>query len=128
MTGPPASRPATEATIRVVEKQGRASEATRRVRIVNEDDVLIERCEPHRLDKYLRAPNAVAIRKHNGQIVAIKLQSAGNDRGHLGENHGTSNVTIRQEPLESGPLLQHKNRVCAEWPRTPDQTVTRRKL
>jgi len=46
VTGPPAVRPATEPTIRVVPKQARASGATRRVRIVNEDGVPIDKCEP----------------------------------------------------------------------------------
>lgn len=73
------------------------------MRIVNEDGALIGTCETRRSEQYLLAPNAVPIRKHNGQLVAIKLRSAGDDRGHLTEHHGGPNMTTRLESLEGRP-------------------------
>src|SRR5438128_1428016 len=97
MKGPPAARPATETTIREVENKAREFEFGRRVRIVNDEVQIIDVCGADRLQRYLQAPNAELVRANSGKIVAIKLLSVGNDRGHLGEHHGSSVLTTRTE-------------------------------
>lgn len=109
MKAPPAVRPSTQPSTRRDEKQGRESGGTKRVRIVSDYGV-VDTCstDDSRLQRYLEARNAELIRNHKGRVVAIKLHSAGNDFGHLGERWGNSNITTMEQPLECGPLLQHK--------------------
>jgi hypothetical protein len=97
MSEPSAARPISETTDWGVEKQAQASEAARRVRVIGLNDRLIDICSGDRLRRYLRAPNKEIIRSHQGRIVAIKLLSAGDDRGHSGEQHGNSIRTTRTE-------------------------------
>jgi hypothetical protein len=84
------------------------------VRVVGEDDVLLEVCAPERLDRYLGAPNVEVKRRKDGSIRLIRLHSAGDDRGHLGENHGRSTTTTERVHGEWGALVgsnlnrQHK--------------------
>lgn len=99
------------------------------MRVVGEDDILIDVCTPDRLGRYLDAPNAEVKRRADGSIRLIRLRSIGDDRGHLGENHGRSTVTTERVRDDWGNLvgsdlnLKHKE-TCANWQRpradTPD--------
>ena len=107
MTGPPAARPSTQPSIRLDEKQGRAAEARRRVRIVSAFGV-VEMCDEERARRvYAGAPNAEAKVTHSGRLVAIYLGSFGDDRGHLGENHGRSTITTERVRNEAGAFVGH---------------------
>jgi hypothetical protein len=84
------------------------------VRVVGEDDILLEVCTPDRLGGYLAAPNAEVKRRKDGSVRLIRLRPAGDDRGHLGENHGRSTITTERVRGEWGAIvgsdqnLQHK--------------------
>src|SRR5205823_5938768 len=52
--------------------------------------------------RLLAAPNAEAVRTHGGKLVAIRLRSFGDDRGHTGERHGTSIITTQRVANDSG--------------------------
>jgi hypothetical protein len=114
VTGPPATRPETQPTSRGVEKQARAYEGGRGVRIVGEAGVLLDVCQGEQLERYLEAPNAEIKRSHRGRIVSIKLRSVGDDRTYSGERHGSSLVTTRRIGNDYGALvgsdmvLEHK--------------------
>jgi hypothetical protein len=115
MTGPPALRPHHDTVSRGSrEKQPRAFDGARRVPIVGENGVLVEICSADNVSRYLNAPNAEVKRRADGSIRFIQLQPMGDDRGHLGECHGQSNVTterVRTElgaPIGSEFNLQHK--------------------
>jgi hypothetical protein len=121
MTGPPPVQPAANTVSRGSrEQQPRAFGDERRVRIVGQDDTLIEVCPPDRLGRYLAAPNAEVKRRRDGSIRLIRLLSFGDDRGHLGENHGRSTVTTERVRNDWGQLvgsdcnLKHKE-ICASW-------------
>jgi hypothetical protein len=73
--------------------------------VVGEDDILIEVCTTERLDRYLAAPNAEVKRRKDGSIRLIRLRPAGDDRGHLGENHGRSTTTTERVRGEWGALV-----------------------
>ena len=125
MTGPPAVRPVPDSVSRGSRKdQPRAFGEERRVRIVGEDDVLIEVCPPDRLDRYLAAPNAEVKRRRDGSIRLIRLLSVGDDRGHRAENHGSSIITTERVRTDWGELvgsdrnLQHKQS-SSTWGRPP---------
>src|SRR5258707_1510729 len=97
MTGPPAIRPASDTVSRGSRKQQpRALGGGRGVRVVGEDDLLIDVCPPERLGRYLSAPNAEVKRRADGSIRLVHLRSPGDDRGHLGEYHGRSTVTTER--------------------------------
>jgi hypothetical protein len=102
------------------DKQPRALEAARRVRVVGEDDILLDVCAPDQLGRYLTAPNAEVKRRTDGSVRLIRLLSMGDDRGHLGENHGRSTVTTERVHNDWGSLvgselnLQHKA-TSAAW-------------
>jgi hypothetical protein len=59
-------------------------------------------------------------RRGDGSIKFIRLRSVGDDRGHMGENHGRSTVTTERVRDDWGQLvgsdwnLKHKQS-CAEW-------------
>lgn len=121
MTGPPAARPHRDTVSRGSrEKQPRAFEAGRRVRVVGEDDLLLEVCAPERLGRYLTAVNAEVKRRQDGSIRLVRLRSEGDDRGHLGESHGRSTVTTERVRNDWGVLvgsnlnLKHKE-ACNTW-------------
>jgi hypothetical protein len=123
MTGPPAARPVSDTVSRGSrEKQPRAFGRGKSVRVVGEDDVLVDLCPPARLGRYLAAPNAEIKRRADGSIRLVRLVSVGDDRGHLGENHGRSTITTERvrndwgEPVGSNFNLKHKEN-CAAWPR-----------
>jgi hypothetical protein len=90
------------------------------VRIVGEDDVPIEVCPPDRLGRYLGAANAEVKRRKDGSIKYIRLLPCGDDRGHLGENHGRSTVMTERVRNDWGALvgsdlnLAHKQ-LCTRW-------------
>ena len=121
MTGPPALRPVHDTASRGSrDKQPRAFEAGRGVRVVGEDDVLLEVCAPELLGRYLAAPNAEVKRRKDGSIRLVRLRSAGDDRRHLGERHGCSTVTTERVRSDWGALvgsdlnLKHKES-CSAW-------------
>jgi hypothetical protein len=116
VTGPPASRPATQPSIRLDAKQGRAEEARARVRVVSDSGV-IDVCDEERARRlYGSAPNAEPMVTHGGRLVAIFLRSFGDDRGQVAEACGQSTKTTWREPLDScRPIIQHK-RSCQFWP------------
>jgi hypothetical protein len=121
MTGPPAPRPSPDTVSRGSrEKQPRAFGEAGRVRVVSEDDFLIDVCPQNRLGRYLAAPNAEVKRRPDGSIRLVRLRSLGDDRGHLGENHGRSTVTTERVRNDWGVLvggnfnLDHKA-TSASW-------------
>lgn len=88
--------------------------------VVGEDDVLIDVCTQDRLGRYLAAPNVEVKRRTDGSIRLVRLRSLGDDRRHLGENHGRSTVTTERVRNDWGVLvggdlnLKHKE-TCATW-------------
>ena len=88
--------------------------------MVGEDDVLVTVCTPEAAERYLGAPNAEVKRRGDGSIRFIRLRSVGDDRGHMGENHGRSTVTTERvrndwrQLVGSDRNLKHKQS-CAEW-------------
>src|SRR5262245_12988541 len=116
MTGPPAARPLPVTVSRGSrEKQPRAFGQGRLVPVVGENDVLVDRCRPDQLERYLNAPNAEVKRRTDGSIRVVRLRSHGDDRGHLGEQHGRSTITTQRVRNDWGVLvgsaynLQHKD-------------------
>jgi hypothetical protein len=107
------------------EKQGRASDGSRAVRVFNENDFLVACLHPshdaERIRRLLAAPNAVAVRKHGDKLVAIRLQSFGDDRGHPGGRYGRSTVATERVRNDDGRYvgthnnLKHKEAVCETW-------------
>jgi hypothetical protein len=95
MSGPPATKPESKTTIREVAKQTRAFAVAGRVRVINHEGAVIDICAPDRLQRYLDAPNVELIHAHGGKLVAIKLLSVGDDRGHLGEGQRSSARSLR---------------------------------
>ena len=131
MTGPPAKQVQTDTVFRGSrEKQPRAFDESRRVRVVGEDDVLIEVCSHERALRYVDACNAEVIKRTDGSIRFIRLRPVGDDRRHLGENHGRSTLTTERVRNDWGGLvggdsnLQHKAS-CAAWgsPAVPIQSM-----
>ncbi len=120
MTKPPVARPSTKPTIRVVEKKTREFTSARRVRVFNDEGVLIDLCPPDRLRRYLDAPNAELVHSHGGKLIAVKLRSVGDERGHLGEKHGGNSRRTwlgQIDPrLMPGATYGH-SRACDQWPR-----------
>ena len=121
MTGPPGTGPLPGKVSRGShEKQPRALSEERRVRVVGEDDILIEVCTPERLNRYLAAPNAEVKRRADGSIRLVRLRSHGDHRGYLGEGHGRSTVTTERVRNDFGALvggdrnLKHKA-FCEAW-------------
>jgi hypothetical protein len=122
MRSPPAERPTTKTTSGEVEKQAPASEAARRVRIINADGMLVDVRTADQLNNYLKAQNAEIKRNHAGHIVYIRLLSFGDDRGHSSERHGRSTTTTQRVRNEHGifvggdHILEHKPASCEHWP------------
>jgi hypothetical protein len=101
-------------------QQPRAFDEGKRVRVVGEDDILLDVCTSDQLDHYLTAPNAEVKRRGDGSIRLIRLRSMGDDRAHLGESQGRSTVTSERcrnawgSPVGSDLSLQHKA-TSAAW-------------
>jgi hypothetical protein len=121
VTGPPAARPNSDPVSRGSRiQQPRAFEEGGRVRVVGEDDILLDVCAPDQLGRYLNAPNAEVKRRKDGSIRLIRLLAMGDDRGHLGESHGRSTVTTERVRNDYGVLvgsdlnLKHKE-ASAAW-------------
>src|SRR5213078_4200403 len=97
MTEPPASRRNTKPSLRRDEKQGRAFEGGGTVRVVGENGFFIKRLnsslDAEHIRRLIAAPNAVPVRTHGGKLVGIRRLSVGDDRGHPGEQHGSSTLT-----------------------------------
>ena len=100
MTGPPTARSSSKTSLRRDEKQARAFERSGAVRVFSEHGFLVARLhlsrDAERLRKLLAAPNAEPVRSHGGKLVGIRLLSAGDDRGHSGERHGSSIITTER--------------------------------
>jgi hypothetical protein len=119
MTAPPAARPLVKPSVRRDEKKGRASEGGGVVRVFSEYGYFITCLNPSRDSEQIRhlldAPNAVPVLKHGGKLVAIKLLSFGDDRGHAGERHGRSTITTERVRNDYGVYvgsdrnLKHKS-------------------
>jgi hypothetical protein len=112
---PRASRAALETVSRGSrDKQPRAFGGGQSVRVIGEDDVLVEVCPVARLSRYLAAPNAEVKRRKDGSIRLVRLVGGSDDRGHLGDRHGSSTVTTERVRNDWGGLvgsdqnLQHK--------------------
>jgi hypothetical protein len=90
------------------------------VPVLGENGVLIDVCTAHRLSAYSAAPNAEVKKRADGSIKFIRLRAAGDDRGHQGECHGSSNVTTERVRNDWGNLvggdsnLKHKA-TCTTW-------------
>jgi hypothetical protein len=89
--------------------------------VLGENDVVIDVCRtPDRLARYLAAPNAEVKTASDGSVRLIRLLSGGDDRGHLGDNHGRSTVTTERVRNQWGRLvgsdvnLKHKES-CFSW-------------
>ena len=121
LTGPPAAKRNTQTTFREAEKQTRASEGGRVVRVFGENGYFIKRLDPSRAAEVIRrllgATNAVPVRKHAGELVGIRLLSLGDDRGRTGGRHGRSTVTTERVRNDSGLYiggdwnLKHKSKL-----------------
>lgn len=121
MTGPPALSHDSETVSRGSrQKQPRASDRTRRVPVLGENDVLINVCTADCLGAYLAAPNVEVERRADGSIKLVRLRSIGDDRGHQGESHGRSTITTERVRNDWGDLvggesnLKHKA-TCTTW-------------
>ncbi len=120
MTGPLALRSLPQTVSRGSrQQQPRAFEEGRRVRVIGEDDELLEVCTPDRMGRYLNAPNAEVKRRADGSIRLIRLHAMGDDRGRQGECHGRATVTTERVRNDWGVLvggdfnLQHKKSTAA---------------
>jgi len=123
MMQPPAGRPASNTVSRGSrDSQPRAFGNSRSVRVVGEDGILIDVCGQDGLNRYFAAPNAEVKRRSDGSIKHILLRSVGDDRGHMGENHGRSTITTERVRNDWGALVgsnlnrTHKQ-TCATWGR-----------
>jgi hypothetical protein len=121
VTGPPGLRLTTDTASRGSrEKQPRAFDEGRRVRVLGENDILIDVCTADRLGAYLAAPNVEVKTRTDGSIKLVRLRSIGDDRGHQGECHGRSTITTERVRNDWGMLvgsnvnLKHKE-MCATW-------------
>lgn len=103
---PPGAFTRSQPTIRVVEKQARANERKRRVRVISDCGKVIGLCEPGspQYHRFIAAPNAEVLRTHAGVVTAIRLLSFDDQQGHSGEHHGSSLTTTRK----SGNETEHK--------------------
>jgi hypothetical protein len=88
------------------------------VRVVGENDFLVDVCPLERLGRYLAAPNVEVKRKKDGSIRLVRLLPTGcDDRRHLGEQHGRSTMTTERVRGQWGAVvgsdansnLQHKD-------------------
>lgn len=105
VTGPLVGRPAHGTVFRDSrENQPPAFDGGRLVRLVGEDDALIDVCTPDRLGRYLDAPNAELQRRADGSIRLFRLRSVGDDRGHLGDGRGRSTVATERVRNDWGAL------------------------
>jgi hypothetical protein len=130
MIGPPAARPHSDTASRGSrEKQPRAFDGSGSVRVVSENDMLIDVCSPDRLHRYMNAPNAEIKRRKDGSIRLIRLRAMSDDRGQRGESHGRSTVTTERVRNDWGELvgsdlnLKHK-RTCNTWGMTHSELPT----
>lgn len=121
MTGPPGGGHETDSGFRgSQEQQPRAFDEGRRVRVIGEDDLLIEVCSDERAARYLNAPNAEVKKRTDGSIRMIRLRAMGDDRSHLGEGHGRSTRTterVRNDwgGLVGGDLNVNHKATCTTW-------------
>lgn len=96
----------TEATFREVGNKARAFDGRTTVRVFGDAGNFIQALDPARgaaeIRRLLAAPNAVAVRKHSGELVGIRLLSLGDDRGHAGEYPGRSTVTTERVRNDRG--------------------------
>ena len=87
MTAPPVVRRIPQTTFREVEKQTRAFDRGRVVRVFGDAGTFIQRLDPLRdvgaIRRLLAAPNAVPVRKHGGELVWIAHVARRNARGRL---------------------------------------------
>jgi hypothetical protein len=108
-------REVSQTPIRVGEKQARAFDGSRGVRIVDSVGRLVDVIrEPKMIFRYLSARNAEPVRDHQGQLRSIKLASLADERGKPGERRGSSLVTTerckssRGEYIGTPMTLKHK--------------------
>ena len=120
MTGPPGPKQTSETVSRGSrDKKPRAFDKGRRVRVIGENDVLVDTCSQEGAKRYLSAPNAEVKKSADGFIKYIRLLSNGDDRGHAGECHGRSTVTTERVRNDWGDLIggntnrQHKRNSSA---------------
>jgi len=113
------------------EKQPRAFDGGRRAPVFGESGIVVDIAElSNRLARYLAAPNARVKTGPDGSIRLVRLVADGDDRGHLGENHGRSTVTTERVRGNCGGLagsdvnLKHKGN-CESWG-LPDHVITSR--
>lgn len=122
MTGPPVVPSIPDPVSRSSRLQLRASRRGQRVPVVGADGTLIDLCPSERLSRYATAANAQIKRRHDGSIKLVRLGSVGDDRGHLGENHGRSTITTERVRNDLGELigsnltLKHKE-TSSSWRR-----------
>jgi len=133
MTDPLAVRPHLDTVFRGSrDKQPRAFVGGRRVPVLGENGTVVDICRtPDQLARYLIAPNAEVTTGPDGSIRRIQLLAAGDERGHLGENHGRSTVTTKRVQNDWGGLvgsdmnLEHK-KSCESWG-LPDHVLRSRR-
>ncbi len=71
-------RASNQTPVRAGQKQTRAFDGTKRVRVIDSvGRLLMVVAEPAVIAKYLAAPNATSIRKRNGQLCGIQLAPMG---------------------------------------------------
>ena len=109
MSGPPPVRRIATPSIRLDEKQGRAFEGTRTVRVFGARGNFIVALNSLRdgeqISRLLAAPNTEAVHRHSGGLTGIRVLSFGNDWGGSGERHGRSTVTTERVRNDIGMLI-----------------------
>lgn len=115
----PATQRNTKTSIRRDEKKGPAFDGSGAVRVFSEDGFLVARLIPardaERIRRLLTAPNAVPVHTHGGKLVGIRLLSFGDDRGHLGEPHGTSIITTERVVNDQGAYVGSDRTLKHKW-------------
>jgi hypothetical protein len=112
---PSAAQAAAETTFREAEKQTRAFEVARRVRVVNENGKLLHICtgDSADLQRHLRASNTELIRSHGGKVVGLRLVSSSftGDRTQTDERDVLSPGVLATQTTRT---LQHGRRETTE--------------
>jgi hypothetical protein len=98
-------RPTSQPTFREVAKEARSPAKTRKVSVFFGGHKEVLESESERFKTLLKAPNIDVVRAHSGKIVAVRLLSFDDQRGHSGERHGRSTVTTERVRNDDGILV-----------------------
>jgi hypothetical protein len=103
------ARTSAQTSSRLDEKQGRAFEGARGVRVLGAGGYFIATLnslrDAEQIRRLLDAPNAQPVCSHRGDLKAIIVFSFGDDRGAPGERHGRSTITTERVRSDAGELI-----------------------